>query len=171
MKYILLIATLIFVGCGKDGAAGPAGPAGAPGQTGAQGPAGSDGTDNRIVATINCDGQISGLAGAAGTALNGLWVEYNAALTASGDVYAAANVSAPSFQVGDSIYYAASQNGSATGSVIFTADFATSNYGWWNVSLNRSTLVVTAVYNDTDLGGQSPVTMNFNASACQSASY
>lgn len=162
MKTLIVAFALLLAGCGKDGATGPAGAAGAKG---------ADGTDNRIVASVFCAGTVTGLSGAAGTALNGLGVNYSAALTNAGDVFATASIDTGAYQIGNSAFYSANQNGAQTGGVAFTADFATANGGWWAVSLDRSTLVVTAVYTDSSLGGQSPVTMTFASSACQSHTY
>lgn len=130
------------------------------------GPSGANGTNNRFVYGVYCSGIVSGLIGAAGTALNGLNVYYQADVTNSGDVIAYAAVATSSIQVGATSFYASTQNGATTASVLFTADFATANGGFWNISTNRSTLVVTAVYTDSSLGADSPVTMTFLPSSC-----
>lgn len=123
---------------------------------------------SRFVAGIQCYGSVSGLTGAAGTALNGSEVYYKAVVTAAGDVMSTATVMPlnGAFQVSGTNFYLQSQSGSATAPVVILADFATANYGFWNISVNRSNLVTTAVYTDTTLAGQSPVTMTFLTSAC-----
>lgn len=159
-RLLLLSLTMGLMACAKEGPQGPQGPAGPAGVNGLSG------TDNRIVASIFCLGVISGVPGAAGVVLNGLWVGYSADLTASDDVYASGFLRTPAFQVGSAEFYAANQVGAQTGAVIFTADVATSNYGFWQISLNRATLVVTAVYTDDSLGVQSPVVVTFQPDAC-----
>lgn len=170
MRAALILVSLIAIGslsaCGK-GEAGPAGP------EGPEGPAGSVSTASttKIVASIYCGGQVSGMTGAA-SSLNGLNVNYSAALLTSGDVFATANIAAAAFQISGTSYYSVDQVGSGNGSVIVTADAVTpNNFGWWSVELNRATLVVTAVYHDTDLGGSGLATVTFLPSACQSHSY
>ena len=128
---------------------------------------------SRFVSGIVCLGAVSGVSGAAGTALNGVNVYYKAVLTAAGDVMSTASVTPAigSFQVSGTDFWASSQSGASTAPVFITADFATSNWGWWNISLNRSTLVTTAVYTDSTLGAQSPVTITFLSSACTLLSF
>lgn len=169
MKHILFfLFCLAFAGC--SGSAGPAGPAGAVGAQGPTGPAGQNGT-TRIVASIFCSGQVSGNTGNAAS-LNGTKVEYWASLMSSGDVYANAVIAGNSFQIQGTSFYSYMQNGATTGSVTVIADaYGNATSGFWNVSLDRSSLVVTAVYTDAELGVQSPVTNTFTSSACQSSTY
>lgn len=135
------------------------------GKTGPQGPAGSNGNSGKIVATMNCSGYISGLSGQAGTALNGLKVDYDAVLTSIGDVYASASISDDIAQVSGTKFYASGQSGASNGNVEIIADFhGTSDAGKWSISLNRSTLITTVVYTDASLGG--PVSLDFTAAAC-----
>lgn len=167
MKPINLVYSLLVLslsGCG--GAPGATGPAGAIGATGVAGASGTNGTSAKFTAGISCFGTISGATGAAGTALNGLVIKYKAYLNASGDVYAYAAVSSSSITIGGTEFYSVTQVGSDTGAVLFIDDFATPNSGYWSISTNRTTLVVTAVYTDNSLAGQSPVTITFASSAC-----
>lgn len=125
----------------------------------------------KFAAGIGCSGTISGLTGAAGTALNGLIVYYQAVVTNYGDVMATGSVATGGIQVGATSFYSVTQVGSLTGPVLFNADFATANGGFWTISTNRTTLVVTAVYTDSSLGSESPVTMNFSPSACSAMTF
>lgn len=145
---LVFAATLVF-GCGGKGE---------------QGPAGKDG--GRIVSSMYCQGTITGLGGAA-SALNGLKVEYNAVLTSSSDVYAAAHIIDSFSQVSGTTFYAAGEAGAATGAVVVTNDYhSTGNGGFWRISLNRATMVTSIVYTDSSLGAQSPLNLQFTAAAC-----
>jgi hypothetical protein len=87
---------------------------------------------------------------------------YQAAVLTSGDLFASGAIAAPWGQVGASQYYAASQVGAGTGAVIFAYDVAgAASGGWWELSLNRQSLVTTITYRDSDLsGGRMDWTMN-----------
>jgi hypothetical protein len=144
---LVLSVLLTSLGCGK----GPKGDPGAPGA-------------GKVTATMNCSGVISGLSGAS-AALNGLTVEYNAVLTSGGDVYATAMVADEWAQVSGTTFYAAGESGSQTAQVLINADFhSTADGAYWNISLNRSTLVTSITYTDPSLG--SVVNMHFTSSAC-----
>lgn len=146
MKRALLLLAFVMIGCqGKDGAPG------APGASG------------KIVASIYCEGQISAGGGAA--SLDGLNIEYNAVLTAAGDVYATASVADEYAQYSGTQFYAAGENGSSTGAIYITADFHSGgDGGWWKISLNRNTLVTSVSYTDPSLGVA--ITTQFPASHC-----
>lgn len=149
--YILSLISLVAIsGCAK----GPKGDAGANGA-------------GKIVSTINCGGTISGLSGPAGTALNGLEIEYDAVLTSGGDVYSTARVIDNITQTTSTNFYARGQSGASDASVLIVADYASpANGGFWEVSLDRNTLTTYIDYTDSSLGGQSPVNMTFTPSAC-----
>lgn len=155
-----LALTASLVACsGKDGAPGAPG---SPGQM-------SNG--GRIVSTLKCSGTIFGLSGDA-SSLNGLEVNYDAVITSGGDVYATASVADEQAQVSGTAFYAAGQAGSLTGKVSIVGDFDyTADFATWDISVNRSTMVTTAVYTDDSLGYQSPVTLNFTASACTQSNW
>ena len=173
MKNIYVLLCTGIVGL-SFGCAGPTGPGGAPGAVGPAapiGPTGPAGASNRYTAGIVCSGTITGLTGNAGTALNGLVVKYKAYVTNSGDVMAAASVAYASEQNGDTQFYSSAQVGASTGAVSFVDDFATANYGYWDISTNRSTSVVSVVYTDSSLGAQSPVSLSFVPSACTSYTF
>lgn len=115
----------------------------------------------RIVSTINCGGNVAGTAHAA---LNGLRVEYSAVLTSGGDVYVTGNIIDEVSQVSGTEFYAAGQNGAASGKVLVTFDhLGTANGGTWELTLNRVTLETLAVYKDA---GYSDVVIPFAPSAC-----
>ena len=133
---------------------------------GCQGKKGDRGSDGggRVIATLNCAGPISGLSGGAAP-LNGINIEYNAVLTAGGDVYATANIVDEATQTSGTKFYAAGENGSATAEVDITADYiGPVNGGNWSVSLDRNTLVTSIVYDDVNLS--SNVNLTFTPSAC-----
>lgn len=136
---VLAVALVACGGAGKDGEDG------------------ADGTGNRIVASHHCLGDL------AGTALS---FTYDASLMASGDVFVYASVSSAMLETGATSFYSYDQNGSLDAGVIFTADYlGTSNGGWWDLSLNRTTGVTLIEYNDSDAsGGQDTWTMP--AAAC-----
>jgi hypothetical protein len=149
--YILSLVSLVAIsGCVK----GPKGDPGAPG-------------GGRIISTINCGGTISGLVGAAGAALNGLEIEYDAVLTAGGDVYSTARVIDDLTQTTSTHFYARGQAGANDASVLIVADYdSPSNGGFWEISLDRNTLITYVDYTDSSLGVESPVNMSFTPSAC-----
>ena len=61
-----------------------------------------------------------------------------------------------SFEVTDSTFYDSSQNGAATGFINIRYDVSGSaNGGDWQISLNRSTLVSTVTYTDSEATGGS----------------
>lgn len=138
---------------------------GCKGQKGDPGQAGG----GRIVATLNCAGHIHDANGSI-PELENLYIEYNAVLTAGGDVYASANISDETNQASATNFYAAGQNGSSTATVEITDDYIRpANGGYWNISLNRTTLITSVVYRDDDLSG--PVNMTFTPSACTVGNY
>lgn len=157
---------------GEDGAQGPKGDAGAQGPKGDTGEPGQDGT-TKITATIFCSGDLSTLSDGART-LNGKTispdriVQYDSATFSNGDTFATARVKYPDFQVSGTNLYASSQNGAATAAVIVSSDdVSPSNFGFWTVSVNRSSGVATVRYTDYDFGLEpNYLEWNFAPSAC-----
>jgi len=148
---------------------GAPGPVGAPGAMGAQGmpgpvgPAGTDGEDGEdggiVAGSIGCVGPL------ADTSLS---VNYQAVQLSGGAVFATASVIAPNIQASGAQIFSANQNGYLDAPVIVTFDVqGAANNGWWRISLNRTTLVVTAVYNDSDLGGNGTRVWTSSPSICQ----
>lgn len=130
---------------------------------GEKGEKGENGS-GRIVSTINCAGTVSGVTSPA-TVLNGLVVEYNAILTAGGDVYASSNIIDEVQQVSGTEFYAAGQNGAVTAMVKITSDqHSTADAAVWSVELDRTTLQTKVTYDDDSL--PAVVSMNFASSAC-----
>jgi hypothetical protein len=79
---------------------------------------------------------------------------YSAAQYANGNVFASADIAGPSTQASNAVVYAPTQNGYTAAPVILTFDAAgTANAGWWQLSLNRVSRVVTIDYNDSDVDG------------------
>ena len=171
MRLIVFACALAVFGCqgeqgppgpagpqGPAGPEGPAGPAGQAGPMGAQGPAGQTGPagpkgdtgpagadGGKITASITCTGRIPD---------STVSVGYNAVQFMSGAVFASAYVSGPGIEASEAKIYAQSQVGWQTAPIIVVYDvYGTPNYGWWRVSLDRSTLVVTAEYNDNEYPG------------------
>lgn len=143
-----LMAGLVFT-LSTTGCKGDRGDAGAPG-------------GGRVVATIYCNGTVA----SAVAALNGLGVEYNAVVTAGGDVYATANIIDDVEQTSGTSFYASAEAGIYGAAVNVTADYVgAANGGLWTISLDRNTLITSVVYDDVNLA--SPFSMNFTASACQ----
>jgi hypothetical protein len=69
-----------------------------------------------------------------------------------GAVFASADVRDVALQSSNARIFAPAQVGWATAPVIVTFDVQSpANGGWWQLSLNRMTLVVTIEYNDVDL--------------------
>ena len=152
MKYKFVIL-LFLCSCSKNGSDGAPGPAGNP-------------ISAKMTQSMNCSAVISGLAGAAGAALNGISVVYNVSVMNSGDVFAEAEIANATSQITGSTIYSNTQTGASQGPVLIVDDFATPNGGYWTVSGNRTAGIFTAVYTDSTLGAQSPVTVTSNPSSC-----
>ncbi len=135
---------------------------GCQGPKGDQGPAGA----GKIVATMNCQGEIDANQPGIPAFLDKVRVEYDAVLTAGGDVYSTAVVIDVYSQTSGTAFYAANQNGAQTATVFLTTDLdRVGVQGEWEISLNRSTLQTSVVYDDPTL--MAPVQMKFNAAACK----
>jgi hypothetical protein len=146
---VTIIVSILLLGCstGKEGSEGKAGKDGATGKDGSNGKDGKngsngkDGTDNRIIASIHCSGKLQG------------WqvnVMYDVSVLASGDVYAYAATSNSLQQIGASVFYSVKQVGANSAAVIFTDDYEKPSVAsWWEVSLNRDTLITTVKYHSS----------------------
>lgn len=149
MKFVTTIA-FVCVALLATGCVGPKGDAGAPGVSG------------KIVSTFNCSGTITGSA----NGLNGIDIEYDAVLTATGDVYATANIIDNSLQVSGTSFFSVGQAGSLTARVLVTNDqVGALNGGYWDISLNRTNLSTSIDYVDSSVVGGSE-SFTFTASAC-----
>lgn len=121
-------------------------------------------TSGRIVSTMNCFGEVTGLSGPAWV-LNGLQVEYQAVLTDAGDVYATAAIIDELQQVSGTRYYAAPESGSGRAEVNITADFVgAANGGLWRIAVDRVSRVTRVIYEDVDLASR--VDLDFAPQAC-----
>ncbi len=113
------------------------------GEDGTAGDDGVDGIDNAAIADIGC------AAGLEGEPSIG-WF-YHATLLNSGDVIVTGSIFTALFEVSTTNYYSSQQVGATTGGVVFTYDLAApANGGWWRLELDRSTLIVSIIYNDVD---------------------
>ena len=152
---------------GEAGAPGPAGEAGAPGAAGEVGPPGPAGEvgppgpaaeagvpgpvidagvaadPSRITGSIHCGGLIAEMT---------LMFKYDVVQFANGNVFASGNIANSATQSSQSNIYAPTQNGYVTAPVLLTFDtYNPPDSGWWAISLNRTSLVVTIEYNDGDM--------------------
>jgi hypothetical protein len=139
---------------GTDGAAGGAtGAAGADGTNGTDGingTNGTNGTDNKAIASFYCGNNLVG-------ATNIYWF-YTAHLLSSGDLVVSGKIRNAEIEASNTNYYSASQVGASTAQVTISYDLVgTSNYGYWTIELNRSTLITTITYYDTELSSNPDV--------------
>jgi hypothetical protein len=112
----------------------------------------TDGSNSQIIQTVYCGGSLQG---------TDLWFSYQAVALTSGDLFAGASLYGPLTQTSGTSFYAASQVGAATAAVVMTDDYAgTANGGWWQIEVDRTTLITVIEYNDSDApGGQDTWTM------------
>ena len=102
-----------------------------------------------------------------------VWFTYNAMVFSDGSVYAYGGIRNSEFQIGRSTFYDSSQSGASTAAVLFTWDVSSpANWGYWEISVNRSTLVVTILYTDENqVGGATTWTLPSSSSNCVLYSY
>lgn len=106
---------------------------------------GEPGTSNKIKSSIGCGGQMEG---------TNYYFLYTASLLTSGDLFVSAAIKSTYIQSSASAFYASTQNGATNGAVSINYDLVGGlNAGYWVVSLDRATLVVTVEYNDGDVSG------------------
>ncbi len=154
---LVTLMSLASIGCAK----GPKGDPGVPGENGSLG-SGS----GKVVKTIYCSWEIQNINGVY-SFLNGLIVEYNAAVTGVGDVYASASVAeyaAEYDQTSASKVYAKNSLGSIEGAISLRLDPSDAKDSVWTISYNR-------VNNDPEVtfldgsGSMSPTSVNVPVSA------
>ncbi len=157
-----VVALIAMVGCsgepgapGKDGAPGVNGLSGVNGTDGKDGEKGEKGisglpgtsvtTDSaKIVKSIFCTGTLSGT--------TGLSFNYHVVQFANGNVFTSGGIGDGAYETNATAIYAPSQVGWDSASVIVQHDSYTPlDGGWWNIKLNRSTLITSIVYNDVDM--------------------
>lgn len=143
---------------GEDGATGPSGATGATGPAGATGAAGSDAEATRIIESFFCGGTLE--------SFPDLRFSYNAVLMSSGDLFVAGEVY-DLFRTSSNVaFYSPSQVGYATASVTITFDFdGSTDGGWWQIYLDRGTLVTVIEYHLTN-GGPVAATWTMQPGAC-----
>jgi len=81
-----------------------------------------------------------------------LYFSYDVDLFANGNIFASAAIIDAGGSSSYSNFYAPTQKGAQTASVIVSRDqLGKSNGGWWELSLDRETLVTSIVNHDSDL--------------------
>lgn len=117
---------------------------------------------NDIAASISCYGQLEN---------SSLLFSYNANQFENGVVQASASIRDSDWQSFRSVVYSPFQNGYLDAGVSLTRDVqGAANSGWWDISLDRNSLITTIIYNDVDLtNGQ--ITWTMPSSACTLNSY
>jgi Collagen triple helix repeat (20 copies) len=152
---------------GSTGATGATGPQGPMGEAGAMGATGPQGPSGDITGSIGCVGTVSG------GPLSGTYsMGYTADQFSDGAVFSTGYISGASISVSGSAFFAPQQTGWDTAPVQFTYDvYSGADGGWWLISLDRSTLVVSITYNDTDLGGTDTYTWAWQPSQCTVNTY
>ena len=117
---------------------------GAPGD---KGDTGTAGTDNRIKYTHYCNALLQNTA---------LYYRYRVYQFVNEDIFIQGEIYGVSYEVADSIMYSKLQNGWTTAPIYINYDVSGSaNSGYFVISLNRSTMVTTIVYTDSDVSGGS----------------
>ena len=115
------------------------------GATGATGATGASGITPS--AQISCEAALSSTV---------LGFQYKVTLFTDGSMLVHGSIYGTLVEVTDSTFYDSSQNGATNGFINIRYDVSGSaNGGDWQISLNRSTLVSTVTYEDTDLSGGS----------------
>jgi hypothetical protein len=117
-----------------SGPAGPVGPAGPAGPTGT--------SEDKISATIFCTGSLQNTA---------LYFDYYAAQMSNGDVFVNGAIRGVAYQVAGSTYFSSKQNGYNNARILIAYDvLGAANAGFFELFLDRKTLIVTVKYNDSD---------------------
>ena len=130
-----------------NGAPGSSGSMGDKGSTGSKGDTGSAGTDNKIKYTHYCNALLQNTA---------LYYRYRVYQFVNEDIFIQGEIYGVSYEVADSIMYSKLQNGWTTAPIYINYDVSGSaNSGYFVISLNRSTMVTTIVYTDSDVSGGS----------------
>ncbi len=112
---------------------------------------------NQVIASVSCGGAI-------GT--TGIYFSYYARETEAGDLFAAGAIRSDEQQIGATSIFSRQQVGANSASVILLYDLSgAANAGWWQLSLNMSTLVTSITYNDLDYSAQ-PTTWTMTPDKC-----
>ena len=130
-----------------NGAPGSSGSKGDTGSTGSKGDTGSAGTDNKIKYTHYCNALLQNTS---------LYYRYRVRQFVNEDIFIQGEIYGSAYEVADSIMYSKLQNGWTTAPIYINYDVSGSaNSGYFVISLNRSTMVTTIVYTDSDVSGGS----------------
>ena len=108
---------------------------------------GTAGTDNRIKYTHLCSALLENTS---------FYYRYRVRQFVNEDIYIQGEIYGASYEVADSVMYSKLQNGWETAPLYINYDVAGSaNFGYFKITLNRSTMVTTIVYTDSDVSGGS----------------
>ena len=108
---------------------------------------GTAGTDNKIKYTHYCSALLQNTS---------LYYRYRVAQFVNEDIFIQGEIYGSAYEVADSIMYSKLQNGWTTAPIFINYDVSgTANFGYFVISLNRSTMVTTIVYTDSDVSGGS----------------
>ena len=108
---------------------------------------GTAGTDNKIKYTHYCNALLENTT---------LYYRYRVSQFVNEDIFIQGEIYGAAYEVADAIMYSKLQNGWDTAPIFINYDVSGSaNYGYFVISLNRSTMVTTIVYTDSDVTGGS----------------
>ena len=108
---------------------------------------GTAGTDNKIKYTHYCNALLENTT---------LYYRYRVSQFVNEDIFIQGEIYGAAYEVADAIMYSKLQNGWDTAPIFINYDVSGSaNYGYFVISLNRSTMVTTIVYTDSDVSGGS----------------
>jgi len=108
---------------------------------------GTAGTDNKIKYTHYCNALLDNTT---------LYYRYRVSQFVNEDIFIQGEIYGAAYEVADAIMYSKLQNGWDTAPIFINYDVSGSaNYGYFVISLNRSTMVTTIVYTDSDVSGGS----------------
>ena len=132
-----------------------------------QGPKGDAGTTpnaTKVSSAILCNGALSGTP---------LYFGYQARLFSSGDLFITGQISTASMDINNSTFYSSTQVGANTGGITLGFDLmGASNGGWWSMSLDRTSLIVTIENHDDDIANSTHLnTWTMTPDKCTVQSY
>lgn len=121
-----------------------------------------NGTDNHITSRIYCAGPIGSTS---------IYYYYNIVGLSSGDVLVYGSINDAYWQISGMAFYSSEDNGAASGGLSIANDLnGSANAGWWQIEINKTTLVVTIVYHDFDVpGGEDTFTQS--STQCKRITY
>lgn len=129
---------------GDPGEQGPPGAVGKDGLEGADGKDGSDATATHVTESFFCTAQLEGAP---------LLFTYNAVLFSSGDLFVTGAIRDARSTASSTAFFTPTQKGYENAGVIVTVDEdTTADFGWFFITLDRSSLRVSIDYYDSDPG-------------------